>query len=320
MATLITESNGIEEDGLHAEENGDVSGMSSTNIEEENINVLEYGAVKPLVGPSPEEDHLERIDASFLFKDQHRAYDIIDWHFNETLTGCNPPQLLMIIPGEGGVSKSKTIQTITENFAHRAAADLLSKSAYTGIAASLINGKTIHMMAQISVNGRDRSQKATNKLTIFWQNRLYLIIDEKSMISCKLLARISSALSEAKSLTGSVGSDLPFGGVNMILVGDFHQFPPVTGRPLYWPVDPKKADAEDFLGRSLYEQFKTVVCLKQQVHVVDEDWLDLLHHVCNGSCRAQHLEMLRSLIITNPKCPRTDFTDPPWNQAVLITP
>lgn len=51
-----------------------------------------------------------------LLPEQHQAYDIIDWHFGETLTGKVPNQLMMIIPGEGGAGKSKTIQCITENF------------------------------------------------------------------------------------------------------------------------------------------------------------------------------------------------------------
>ncbi|KAF8441320.1 hypothetical protein L210DRAFT_799274, partial [Boletus edulis BED1] len=61
----------------------------------------------------------------------------------------------------------------------------------------------------------------------------YLIIDEKSMLSRKFLARISSSIRTGKSLAGALGSDLAFGGINVILVGDFHQFPPVIGRPLY---------------------------------------------------------------------------------------
>ena len=51
-----------------------------------------------------------------LLPEQHQVYDIIDWHFGETLTGKVPNQLMMIIPGEGGAGKSKTIQCITENF------------------------------------------------------------------------------------------------------------------------------------------------------------------------------------------------------------
>ena len=255
-----------------------------------------------------------------LLHDQRRAYDIIDWHLNETLNGNNPEQLLMIIPGEGGVGKSKTIQTITENFVRRGASALLAKSAYTGIAASIIDGKTLHVICQIPLNGRNRSRKANKKLAKFWQHKRYLIIDEKSMLSRKFFARISSSICSAKILAGVSGSDLPFGGVNVILVGDFHQFPPVMGRPLYWPIDPLKDDGEELLGRSLYERFKTVVRLTQQVRVIDEGWLDVLRHVRYGSCRAHHLQQLRSLIITNSQCPPVDFFSTPWNDAVLVTP
>ncbi|KAG2738880.1 hypothetical protein P692DRAFT_201730439, partial [Suillus brevipes Sb2] len=96
------------------------------------------------------------IDPSCLLKDQRRAYDIIDWHLSETLEGHKPPQLLMQIPGEGGVGKSKTIQTITENFRSRGVNSKLVKAAYTGIAASIIDGKTLHVIALIPLNGRQQ--------------------------------------------------------------------------------------------------------------------------------------------------------------------
>ena len=51
-----------------------------------------------------------------LTDDQWHAYDIADWHARETIIGNMPPQLLMMIPGEGGVGKSRLIQTMTQNF------------------------------------------------------------------------------------------------------------------------------------------------------------------------------------------------------------
>ena len=266
------------------------------------------------------QNNVNVMDPISLLKDQYRAYDIIDWHLNETLSDHHPPQLMMIIPGEGGVSKSKTIQIITENFKQRGIVHLLVKSTYIGIAASLIDGKTLHMAVQIPFNGRNHSWKANEKLARFWQKRLYFIINKKLMLFCKFFTQISSALSKAKSLARVVESDLPFGGVNVVLVGNFHQFPLVVGHPLYWLLDVMTANAKELLGRSLYEQFKMVVCLKEQVQVIDTDWLDLLQHVCNGNCWSHHINMLHSLIITNPNCLSTDFSQSPWNCAVLITP
>jgi predicted ATP-dependent serine protease len=56
------------------------------------------------------------MDIKNLNKDQHCAYDIVDWHLNEMLAGRISAQLLMVILGEGGVGKSKLIQTMTQNF------------------------------------------------------------------------------------------------------------------------------------------------------------------------------------------------------------
>ena len=140
------------------------------------------------------------------------------------------------------------------------------------------------------------------------------------MLSRKFLARISSTIRTAKALAGVKGSDLPFGGVSVILVGDFHQFPPVTGRPLYWPIDPLKDDAEELLGRALYDQFETAIRLTEQVRVIDAEWLDVLHHVRNGSCRTHHIEILCSLVLADPCCVTPDFTSYPWNDAILVTP
>jgi len=99
------------------------------------------------------QEHLTALNTTDLLINQCRAYDIINWHLHETLANCNPSQLLMIIAGEGGVGKSKTIQTITEIFYHCGVAHMLVKGAYTGIVASIIDGKTLHVIAQIPVNG-----------------------------------------------------------------------------------------------------------------------------------------------------------------------
>ena len=311
---------GLNKDDEDCFENAE--GSSGVVMNTENMDIDEEddaGTVNRYSDFCAVEEHIDGVDPSLLLKDQRRAYDIINLHLKQSLNGQNPSQLLMIIAGEGGVGKSKTIQSVTENFQKQKATHLLAKGAYTGIAATIIDGKTLHVIAQMSVNGRGRSRKASKKLAMFWKRKQYLIIDEMSMVSRKFLAQISASIADGKNLAGD-RKDLPFGGVNVILVGDFHQFPPIAGKSLYWPIDPVKDNAEESLGRMLYEQFKTVVRLKEQVRVVDPEWLDLLHHVRNGSCRAKHIEMLHSLIISNPTCPETNFDNAPWNEAVLITP
>ncbi|KAF8424995.1 hypothetical protein L210DRAFT_874447, partial [Boletus edulis BED1] len=116
------------------------------------MEILDEGEAQHIESITPSiTENLTAVDPNQLLPDQRRAYDIINWHMEETQSGKNVPQLLMVIPGEGGVGKSKTIQTITENFAARGMKDRLVKGAYTGIAASIIDGKTLHVLGGIPV-------------------------------------------------------------------------------------------------------------------------------------------------------------------------
>lgn len=62
-----------------------------------------------------------------------------------------------------------------------------------------------------------------------WNGTRYLIIDEKSMIGYKAMAAIDARL----RLIFPHRSYRPFGGLSVLLVGDFWQLPPVAGTPLY---------------------------------------------------------------------------------------
>jgi hypothetical protein len=97
----------------------------------------------------------------------------------------------MFIPGEGGVGKSKVIRSMTENFEQREVGHWWVKGAYMGIAASLIDGKTLHVLAGIPVRGGRQSAHTLKKLRDFWRSKHYLIIDEVSMLSRRFFANLS---------------------------------------------------------------------------------------------------------------------------------
>jgi len=75
---------------------------------------------------------------------------IIKWNLDQTLKGLSPPPLRMVLYGEGGAGKSRAVQTVTDTFEARGSKHLLSKAAYTGVAASLISGKTTHVITGTS--------------------------------------------------------------------------------------------------------------------------------------------------------------------------
>ena len=289
------------------------------------------------------EQALPAVDLGSLKRDQLRAYQIVDWHLGETLRGTSPPPLRMILYGEGGTGKSRVIQTITESFAARGVGHMLIKAAYTGVAASLISGKTTHVIAGLSLGcKRGVTDASKKKLQDFWREVQYLIIDEYSMLSKTFLATLSRNISIGMEGAKGFRTGHSFGGLNVILCGDLHQFPPVAcsrREALYYPLDTNDSmDAQ--VGRQTYDEFSTVVILKEQIRISDPTWRDFLEHLRYGRVESRHLDMLRTLLlkrgITGGKPPHSpndlnaqpptsnlpmvDFSTQPWADAALITP
>lgn len=111
----------------------------------------------------------------------------------------------------------------------------MAMTASTGAAASIIFGKTIHSWAGlgISVDRFDES-KMTNIQRRVWKKAAarikstdVLVIDEVSMLPAYFLSNLDLACKTARRKF-----DAPFGGLQVILVGDFLQLPPVDKHEL----------------------------------------------------------------------------------------
>ncbi len=304
------------EDNIKQGKVGGVTNMSQIpGNQNENGNAINVGDI---LQTPPTND----INVLHLKTDQYCTYSIITSHLHVELQDQKPSRLLMQLTGEGGTGKSKVIQMVTEAFEKLGAHMRLLKGAYTRIAACSIRGATLHSLCGVPVRGKQPSMATLSKLVIVWQNIWYLIIDEYSMISRTFLAWISSTLSLIMDHIQGHVEDLPFGGINVIICGDFHQFPPVCSQPLaplYWPASMDELN-DDTMGSKLYLKFTIVIILKEQVRVTDTRWLDLLCHAQHGTCSAEHLSLLWSLQLGGSECPVTDFTSSPWSNTVLVIP
>ncbi|CAE6416282.1 unnamed protein product [Rhizoctonia solani] len=265
------------------------------------------------------QEEIQSMDLTLLKADQLRAYGIIRAHLDAKMANQHPRQLLMQIQGEGGTGKSTVIGCITELFKHHRLSHKLIRSAYTGIAASLIDGNTLHTLCRFTSRRTELSAKVLDALRKTWGNVDYLIIDEISMVSRPFLGRISNALGQAKQQSNGSFESLPFGGINVILTGDFHQFPPVACSPsaaLYCPTSSKDT-VEAAIGGQTYQAFRVVVVLQEQCRTTDDDWLDVLRHARHGTCTRTHLETIRGLIL--PTTPDA-LSIEEWEDALLVTP
>ena len=92
------------------------------------------------------------------------------------------------------------------------------------------------------------------------------------MLSRQFLVKLSKIIATVLCLNEKGDENLPFVGLNIFLVGDFHQFPPVVcghAAPLYYPNNLRHDNTDAAIGREICEQFLTVVQLRKKVRVDD---------------------------------------------------
>ncbi|PSS32204.1 hypothetical protein PHLCEN_2v2028 [Hermanssonia centrifuga] len=166
------------------------------------------------------------------------------------------------------------------------------------------------------------SDRVKTRIQAAWKHKRYLIVDEFSMIPKSLLQAMEKHVSIGKAGSSSYREEYTFGGVNVILCGDLHQFPPVAKGKfecLFTRQDPATDTENSALGRRIYEEFTTVVVLREQMRVTDPIWRDVLVHLRRGEIAQRHIDILRSLVLTNPDA-AVNFVDGPWTEASLVTP
>lgn len=104
-------------------------------------------------------------------------------------------------------------------------------SSYTGRAAFNVRGTTLHSAFHLGQNEASNYVKL-NALTLKkarneFKNIKLLIIDEISMVGIRLLTKVDQRLREI------FRKDCVFGGLNVIVLGDFNQLNPVGDPPIY---------------------------------------------------------------------------------------
>jgi len=129
----------------------------------------------------------------------------------------------LFLTGSAGTGKSFTINRIVEYLETNKINYGLT--ALTGCAASLINGQTLHSFLYLGINKElneiyNDIKKYPAKFRAL-KNLDALIIDEISMMNNELFELVNQLFKLIKS------NDLLFGGLQLILVGDFHQLPPI---------------------------------------------------------------------------------------------
>jgi ATP-dependent exoDNAse (exonuclease V) alpha subunit len=164
-------------------------------------------------------------------------------------------------------------------------------TASTGIAATHIGGTTIHSWSGLGIRDQlspyDRDWLSNNdRLRKRYLSTDVLVIDEVSMLHGKRLDMVNEACKLLR------GNDAPFGGLQVILVGDLFQLPPVS----------RGVELTDFAHTSeAWEELSPQVCYLSEQHRQQGDrLLDVLEAMRRGEIEDWHQETLAERLDKKP--------------------
>jgi len=188
-------------------------------------------------------------------------------------TGAN-----VFLTGSPGSGKSHTVNAYTTWLKERGVEPAITAS--TGIAATHIHGLTIHSWSGIGVSeyltpeliDRISSKEHVAKRI---QKTKVLIIDEVSMLSGNVLSMVDAVCREVRQ------SDRAFGGMQVVLVGDFFQLPPITRRG---------AQVSFAFESDAWRALNPLVCYLTEQHRQDDPvLLSVLSAIREGSWDESHV-------------------------------
>ncbi len=193
-------------------------------------------------------------------------------------TGAN-----VFLTGEPGSGKTHTINAFIAWL--RAAGIEPAVTAATGIAATHIGGMTLHSWSGIGI----ASELSEVELDLIASkehvarrinNAKLLIIDEISMLSATTFEMVDRVCREVRR------QQKPFGGLTVVLVGDFFQLPPI-----------QKGNSESNFAytSSSWRDLNPIVCYLTEQHRQDDtDFLEVLSAIRSGLVEELHHERLRA--------------------------
>ena len=192
----------------------------------------------------------------------------------------------VFLTGEAGSGKTHVVNRYAEYLRSRGIPYAMTAS--TGIAATHLRGMTIHSWSGVGVH-TDIDDEGFKHLS---KNRVairrireakVLVIDEISMLDARAFSLVERMCRHAKG-----SKSLPFGGLQVVLVGDFFQLPPVS----------RGEKARFAFESSAWEALATVVCyLSEQHRQEDGPFLEILSAIRRNEVTEEHRRSVGERII-----------------------
>jgi len=211
------------------------------------------------------------IDANTLNQEQNNIYEIM-----------NNTEKNMFITGKAGTGKSYLLRCFKDNTKKK-----VLYCAPTGVAAINIGAVTIHSAFGYSNINNGAPYKISNNIRTLLENIDAVVIDEISMVRSDYFTRIDEMLKEVRN------NNEAFGGVQMIVIGDVFQLPPVVtdGEVRAFLAD--KYNGVYFFNTDVFKN-GAFSCyeLETIVRQNDKDFIKILNSVREGNVSVEQIDYL----------------------------
>lgn len=240
--------------------------------------------------------------ATFLYEGEQITIELTD-EFKMTFGMLEETSQSFFLTGKAGTGKSTLLKYFRANTKKNFAV-----VAFTGLAAINVNGQTIHSFFGFPMGFIDTSKIRPNEVLKELLGSLdTLIIDEVSMLRADMMDAIDKSLRINRR-----DSHKPFGGIQLVMVGDMYQLPPIVEKELK-DVYGRYYDTPYFFSADVFKHLSVPLITLQTVHrQTDPTFINILN------CIRERKNVHSALAALNQHV-KYDFNELKEGETVMLT-